>query len=258
MKVNISHLVETKTLLELMKEYPVGLELIQFSISSVLDEADKALEAYEKELGDVLKSREISVHGPFFDLSPASFDKEIRKVTKNRFEEAYAVAQKLKAKRIIYHTGFIPITYYIEGWLGNSIDFWREFMADKDENIEVHLENVYEEEFWPIVKVIDEVNHKAFSACLDIGHVNAYSSQSIEKWVEGLAHRMRHVHMHNNDGSKDAHRALNKGTLDMSSVLKIIQETNKEVTGTLEISDVEELRSSLKWLSQKGELSACH
>lgn len=250
MKLNISHLIETESLLAILKKYPVGIEVIQFGIASVLDELDKELESYRKALGSVLELREISVHGPFFDLSPASFDKEIRRVTKERFEESYTAAKRLGAKRIIYHTGFIPITYYIEGWLGNSIDFWKEFMGDKDGSIEVHLENVYEEEFWPIAKVIDEVNHPSFTACLDIGHVNAYSSQSIDQWINGLGTRVGHVHIHNNSGVKDEHRALNIGSLDMEYVLKMIKSTVPNVAGTIEISNEEELLSSLEWLKE--------
>lgn len=130
--IYISDLLEESQMIEILEEYDVGIEIIHFSISDVLDNAQAELKKYEKRLGRFLKERELSLHGPFFDLSPASFDSQIKRVTMERFETAYEIAKQLGAKRIVYHTGFIPITYYIEGWLGNSIAFWKAFMSDKE------------------------------------------------------------------------------------------------------------------------------
>lgn len=249
--IYISDLLEESQMIEILEEYDVGIEIIHFSISDVLDNAQAELKKYEKRLGRFLKERELSLHGPFFDLSPASFDSQIKRVTMERFETAYEIAKQLGAKRIVYHTGFIPITYYIEGWLGNSIAFWKAFMSDKDESIKVHLENVYEEAYWPMAKVIDEVGHKAFTACLDVGHVNAYSSKSIEEWVKGLGSRIGHVHIHNNDGNKDLHHAVHKGTLNMQTTLEHIRQIAPKSTGTLEIADKNQLIDSLNWMKER-------
>lgn len=248
MDIYISHLVEDREILEILGQYEVGMEIIHFSIAEVLDNVETEIKQYEARMESVLKQRNIGLHGPFFDLSPASFDTCIKAVTMKRFETAYEVAKRIGAKHIVFHTGFIPITYYIEGWLGNSIKFWKEFMADKDESIQIYLENVYEEEYWPIVKVIDEVNHQAFKACLDVGHVNAYSTQSVERWIQGLGHRIGHVHIHNNDGTKDMHNELNEGTIEMKSTIKAIREVSPKARYTIEIADQEKIARSIQCL----------
>lgn len=254
MDLYISHLIENNQFLKLLEQYPVGIEIIHFGISSVLDDAQNELHSYKTQLGDALTSKNLSLHGPFFDMAPASFDSRIKEITMERFEATYQIAKELGAKKVVYHTCFIPITYYIEGWLDNSIAFWTEFMSDKDTSIQVYLENVYEEEFWPMVKVIDEVNHPAFTACLDIGHVHAYSSKSISEWIHGLGHRIGHVHIHNNDGTKDAHCSLEQGTLDMTDTLELVYQTAPNASWTLELSHIDKLIPSLEWLKSRGYL----
>lgn len=254
MDIYISHLIENNQFLELLEQYPVGIEIIHFGISSVLDDVQNELQNYKAQLGEALTSRNLSLHGPFFDMAPASFDSRIKAITMERFETTYQMAKALDAKKVVYHTCFIPITYYIEGWLDNSIGFWTEFMANKDTSIEVHLENVYEEEYWPMVKVIDTVNHPAFTACLDIGHVHAYSSKSISEWIHGLGSRIGHVHIHNNDGTKDAHCALEQGSLDMVDTLELVHQTVPDASWTLELSHIDKLIPSLEWLKNRGYL----
>ncbi|MGL4737951.1 MAG: sugar phosphate isomerase/epimerase family protein [Cellulosilyticaceae bacterium] len=247
-EIYISHLTEAKKFQEVLKDYPVGIETIEFSIATVLDTKEEGVAAYVQALMPEIKERPLAVHGPFFDLAPASFDSQIRCVTMARFEHAYNIARALGADRIIFHSGFIPITYYIEGWLGNSIRFWQEFMATKDQEIQVHIENVYEEAYWPIREVIDQVDHPSFSMCLDIGHVQAYSSLSLEEWIGAMGSRIRHVHLHDNDGSRDAHRGLTLGTIPIKETLRLLDEQAPKASYTLEVSDETELRTSLDFL----------
>lgn len=246
--IYISHLTEAERFKKILQDYPVGAETIEFSIASVLDTKEEGVAAYVQTLMPEIEKRPLSVHGPFFDLAPASFDSEIRRVTMARFEEAYSIAQVLGADRIIFHSGFIPITYYIEGWLGNSIRFWQEFMATKNQQIQVHIENVYEEAYWPIREVIDQVDHPSFSMCLDIGHVQAYSPLSLEEWIRAMGSRIGHVHLHDNDGSRDAHRGLGYGTIAMQETLQLLDEAAPKASYTLEVSDEVELRNSLDFL----------
>ncbi|MGL6174746.1 MAG: sugar phosphate isomerase/epimerase family protein [Cellulosilyticaceae bacterium] len=253
MNTYISHLLNDEEMKEVLKQYPVGIEVIHFGISSVLDEVEQEINGYQQRMGEYIQTRELSLHGPFFDLAPASFDSQIRKITLERFETTYQVAKVLGAKRVVYHTGFIPITYYIEGWLDNSITFWKEFMGNKDESIQVHLENVYEEEYWPMIKVIDEVGHPAFNICLDVGHVNAYSTKTIEEWIEGVGHRIGHVHLHNNDGDKDAHYELGQGSLDMHKAVEFINKIAPAASFTIEVSSKEKMIHSLEWIRKQEE-----
>lgn len=233
----------------ILKQHNVGLEIELFSSAKVLDNPDNYIEDYREAFKDILSSRNISVHGPFTDFVPASRDVEIRRITQNRFENAYQRAREFGSCRIIYHTGFIPKTYSPEEWLENSIAFWTDFMKDKSDDIQVHIENVYEDDLILMTQLLDAVNSPVFSACLDIGHVNANSSKSLEYWIKGLNKRIKHIHLHNNNGSYDNHNGLLNGTIDMENTLRLLKETVPHASCALEVFDAEEIVSSLEFLN---------
>lgn len=57
-------------------------------------------------MGDTIKKRSLSIHGPFLDLNPASYDSLVRNITMLRYNQVYSVAKKLGADRVIYHSCF--------------------------------------------------------------------------------------------------------------------------------------------------------
>ncbi len=252
MQFYISHLIDHSIFLNFIKHYSLGIESIHFSVSDVLDQGTDSISPYVDTLMPYIEQRPLILHGPFFDLSPASFDSQIKAVTFNRFNLAYDIAKRLGAKKLVFHTGFIPQIYYIEGWLQNSILFWREFMTNKNNEILICIENVFENEYTPILELITKVNHPAFKFCLDIGHVNAYSSFPLIHWIEALGDYLSHIHVHNNYGDQDAHLGLESGTLDLSSFLKLVSKHYPDTSLTLEIYNQDELAHSLDYLHKHG------
>ena len=47
---------------------------------------------------------------------------------------------KINHPKIIFYTGFIPQVYFVEGWLPNSISFWKEFMLNKNDILTITFE----------------------------------------------------------------------------------------------------------------------
>ena len=136
-----SHLLPDEETKEIIKETGMGLESIEFSISENLDHLDSCLLAYEKRL-ERMGCKNLILHGPFLDLNPMTFDERIREVTRKRYEEAYAAAKKLGAKKIVYHSCHVPDFYLLIGWAERMAQFFEEFLADKDDSVEVLMENV--------------------------------------------------------------------------------------------------------------------
>jgi sugar phosphate isomerase/epimerase len=254
MTIYVAHIMETEKLIPVIKKYNLSLEVSAFGSPMALDNLDKYIEDYKKQIDEVIDYKDISFHGPFVDLIPASRDLEIRRVTKERFTKAYKAAREFKAKRIIYHTGYIPKIHWPEEWLNNSIEFWREFTKDKLDDMQIHIENVHEDDYNLMAELVDAINHKNFSVCLDIGHVNSSSTKTIEDWITGLGKRIKHVHLHNNDGSFDYHNSLLKGTINMQETLKMLKKALPEATLTLEILELDELLQSIEFLENGGFL----
>ena len=135
-----SDLIPKEELKEVLELAEMGVETIRFSVAMNLDEFSRQIEIARGDLRD-LGNPPLSVHGPFLDLNPMSFDSRVRQVTKERFEQAYEAARILGADRVVYHSGLIPATVYLEGWAVRMVEFWEEFLKGKS-GITVCMENV--------------------------------------------------------------------------------------------------------------------
>lgn len=251
MKFYVSQLVETEKILPILRKYDVGLEVVQFANPYILDNRYEIMDIYINELKELYDNVDLIIHGPYADLCPGSRDMEIRRITKMRMEQAYEVANSLKAKKIIYHNGYTPRTYtYIE-WKENVYNYWDDFMKGK-KSMPIVIENVLDEDYELMEDLMRRVESENFYACLDVGHVNAYSHYEVNKWIDVLLFKLNHIHLHNNYGNKDSHFSINKGNMNIINILHKLKEIKKDLTITLEIVDLQELKESLDILVQEG------
>lgn len=251
MKVYISQLTETENIIDLLEKYEIGLEIVLFASPYCLDRQDEFIENYKRELGDLYGKINLGIHGPYADLIPGARDELITKATNYRMQQAYNVAKKMDANFVVYHNGYYPKTYsYIE-WMQRTPTYWNDFKEGKeDDDIKIHIENVHEEDYFLLNELMEEIHDEKISVCLDVGHVNAYSKADVMEWMKILKKYIKHMHIHNNFGDRDSHLGINKGELDIIEILNIVKD--KDITITLEITHVDELRESLDILYKNG------
>jgi sugar phosphate isomerase/epimerase len=188
-----------------------------------------------------------SAHGPFLDLIPPSNDIEVSALAGNKFNRAITACNKLNIHNIIFHNGWIPTFYSDDKWITNSITFWKNIITKSPESMNIHLENVMENNPKLINEIIKGINNPRFSACLDVGHVNVYSSEKITYWFKILNVSIRHIHLHNNYGKEDNHNGLNKGIINIEEVFNNVEKHCPKATINLEIrSDIAESIQMLK------------
>ena len=48
----------------------------------------------------------LTIHAPFMDLSPGAVDSKVRAVTMERFNHVLNIAEDLKVKAVIFHSGY--------------------------------------------------------------------------------------------------------------------------------------------------------
>ena len=96
--IYVSHLICDEDMKELCCQYGIGVESIEFSISDNLDQLERKIELYQKRLGQ-MGNPPLTLHGPFLDLNPASFDSQIRKVTMERLTSVTRQGSALEPKR---------------------------------------------------------------------------------------------------------------------------------------------------------------
>jgi sugar phosphate isomerase/epimerase len=160
---------------------------------------------------------EITLHGPFFDLSPGSIDSGIQAATRHRFEQLLDLVPLFKPKTVVCHAGYDWRRYGYAGsdWVRNSIDTWR-WLGDgiKAAGSRLMLENVYETGPEEMRTMFEHLTQQQVGLCLDTGHQSAFGKASLNTWVESLAVYLGQLHLHDNFGQKDDHLALGEGEID--------------------------------------------
>ncbi len=105
-------------------------------------------------------------------------------VTEKRYNQALDLASQLGIKKIVVHSGFVPLIYYKSWFTQRSIEFWRKLLGSRTEtDITVCLENVMEDEPEMLTEIVREVDDSRFRLCLDVGHANCQSKLPISDWV---------------------------------------------------------------------------
>jgi len=195
-----------------------------------------------------------SLHGAFEDLVPASKDAMIRNVARVRFDQSQRVASALGTQNIVLHHGYVPRRGAADGWIARSTEFWRAFLdAHGDQPQRVHVENVRDDGPEVLRSVVETVAHPRIGLCLDVGHVHCHSPKSPPEWIRELRGLITYVHLHNNDGTADQHRAISDGTLPMRETLDALLEYAPRAIWALEVTpDLAEL--SIQWLQDNHYL----
>jgi sugar phosphate isomerase/epimerase len=176
-----------------------------------------------------------SAHGPFYDLIPPSSDAELRELAKRKFIRAIDATKSLGIKHLVLHAGWMRDFYSDEMWVSNSIAFWSDLMDSCDDDLTIHLENVFEQKPSLMRAIIEGVNRKNFRMCLDIGHVNLTTGGKMIEWIDELCDLIGHVHIHNNFGVEDDHNGLDQGNIEIHKVLEALKEKCPNANWNLEI-----------------------
>ena len=157
-KIYVSQLFSDDRVSEILNQYEIGLEIIEFGIGYTLDKDDNGVVEYCERMGDLIKGRSLSIHGPFLDLNTASFDSMIKQATLTRYNQAYSVAKKLGADRLVFHSCYYEDIYFKETYINNSLEFWNEFLSDKDASVKIYIENMYEKDLSVLKELVSWKN----------------------------------------------------------------------------------------------------
>lgn len=241
----------------LANEYGLGIEVMNFAYPDVLDgDWLEETNAYQALL-EPIRARNgiITLHGPFMDMAPGSPDKKIEAIVKERYHHAIRIASALGAKIIILHANFIAAIQedsYRQGWQQRNIEFWREIATFAQEyNLMVAVENMWEFDPYIIADVLRAVDHPHLRACLDIGHAHLFSRVPFEEWLQALEPFLVHIHMNNNDGHYDIHRAIPDGVLNYHYIIEQLREISSRravpLSMTLEMDSADDMLRSLEY-----------
>ena len=220
----------------LARKWGLGLELTDFCEARKLEEP-AAMEAARARCSGI---GSLWLHAPFAELSPCAIDPRVREVVMLRFRQTVQAALSLGIRRIVVHSGYIPLVYFPEWFIARSVEFWREFLRDAPDGLCLALENVMEPGPDMLVQIAAGVDDPRFGLCLDVGHANTRVSETPPlDWIAPMAPWLRHVHLHNNDGDWDLHDALGQGMIPMPDILAVLAELSPAADYTIENQNCE-------------------
>ena len=226
------------------REHSFGLELAEFCTAWNMDEKFTHVDSVvKKKLEGIPRSL---LHAPYNELFPCAIDKKARALAAERYRQATDLATRYGSRKVIVHGGYNPRIYFPVWYVKQSVLFWQDFLRD-DPGVEIVLENVLEDDPRWLLDIVAGVDDPRLRLCLDIGHVNAYSSVPLTDWLVLWAPYLSHLHIHNNDGSRDAHNALNEGTIPIKELLLQAQHLCPDATYTLELMND---APSVVWLQE--------
>ena len=220
----------------LARECGLGVEIAEFCTAWNMDREYPQTD--ERLRGALAGNPRRILHGPFNELFPCAIDPEARDLAARRYRQAIALARDYGADKVVIHAGFNPWLYYPVWFREQSAVFWREFLAEEP-GVEIVLENVLEQEPEWMTDILRAVDSPRLRLCLDVGHVNAYSPVDAAQWLRRCAPWISHFHLHNNNGTRDAHDPLFRGSIPMEELLTLAGALCPEATFTLELPDAE-------------------
>ncbi len=173
----------------------------------------------------------LTVHGPYIDLQPTSFDPLIRQASSARYHQCLEAAAALKCKYMIIHSSYDPMKAYDDGYdeyfIDQNTNFWKENIgAFEAYNVTVVLENIHDKGHQLIRKVLEKVNSPFLGACLDTGHAHALVKTDLLPWLEGYEHWLKYIHLHDNFGERDQHLSVGEGSINFAGFFKKLKEMN--------------------------------
>ena len=231
---------------EIARRYGLGIEIAEYCTAWNMDDEFATTDPMVRGTLEGIKKR--LLHGPFNELFPCAIDRRARSLAGERYRQAIDLAKTYGATKVVIHGGYNPWIYYPVWYIEQSVAFWKEFLKD-DPGVEIVLENVLETDPLWLLDIVKGVDDPRLKLCLDIGHVNAYSKIPLVDWLESWGPYLSHFHIHNNDGSRDQHNALNDGNIPVKEFLLRAEKLCPDATFTLELMEAD---ASTRWMMDNG------
>ncbi len=231
--------------LHLLKKHKFNLE-IYFSGNDIDTLSISSIKRLKKILD---YNPSLSIHAPYMDLSPGAVDSEIRKVTEKRYINTTEIAKELHAKTIVFHSGYEKWKYalHVDIWLRESIRTWEKILHElSDSSIKIAIENVFEDDPSNLTLLTKSIDMEHFGLCFDTGHFNLFSKVSLIEWLNETKESIVELHLHDNDGTSDEHKAIGNGTFPFKALFDEIK--GIDCLYTIEGHSSEDVMKSLEYI----------
>jgi sugar phosphate isomerase/epimerase len=110
------------------------------------------------------------------------------------------------------------------------------------------IENVFEDEPGNLRMLMEEMGSDHFGICFDTGHCNLFSTVPLDEWIGQLKPYILELHLHDNNGEADEHKAIGDGSFNFDLLFSLLQD--KKPIYTIEGHSPEDVMRSMRILNQ--------
>jgi len=235
----------------LASQYSLGLEIAEYCTAWNMDEYFAQTDAVVRE--KMKHTEHFVFHACFNELYPSAIDKRAVQLAYDRYLQAADLSYNTYGiRKMVVHSGFVPLIYYPEWFVERSIEFWKNLLSKLPEDMTLCLENVMENAPDMLMDIVKNVNDPRFKLCFDVGHASAVQQEDgTMDWLKKASPWISHFHIHNNPGGRDLHQPLGDGRIDMKAFLREAERLCPEATFTIENARAEQ---SVRFLIENGLL----
>lgn len=221
----------------------LGFDYLELAMDPPMAHYTMLLSA-KKEIAHALKENGLGLvcHLPTF-VSPADLTESLRHASLAEMQHSLDVAVELGAEKVVLHPCMVGgMGVFVQNMVkAFAFDFLAEMVAAAEKlHVVICLENMFPRN---MLGVEPEDFAEIFAAfpslklTLDTGHANIAgdNGRRLKKLVEQFGNRLGHLHFSDNQGKRDDHLAVGKGTVDFLQVVRSLKATGYNDTLTLEV-----------------------
>lgn len=233
-------------------------DLLNGDWKAVADRANALLSGYAGRLG---------IHGPFWGLSIANPDPDMRALNAHKFMQGLEVCEYLGATQMVIHSPYST-------WDFNNLDNFADRSAydrvleychltmdpvvrrAEEIGVTMVVENIQDKD--PDIRRIlaDSFDSPAMAVSIDTGHAHyAHGSTGappVDYYVRRAGNRLEHIHLQDADGYADRHWTIGEGTICWPAVFRALGEFTSKPRLILELRDKAGILPSVEHLNRLG------
>ena len=206
------------------------------------------------------QGRPCRFHAPFRDLAPGGQDPEAVELARRRLEAALELAPAFGVTAMTAHPAWDPQGYGTAeeraGWLERSIAFWAPLGEKAGAcGVRIDMENIFDRDPGALADLLAALPPGRFAWLLDLGHWHAFSFAPLAEWLAVLGPRLASVHLHDNGGRTDDHRALGAGSLPRREAFAALRGLQRPLDWILENRSAADLAASIRHLALESGIA---
>ena len=197
-----------------------------------------------------------SIHSPLIDINIASLTPSIRKASINEIKNAIDDATKINAKNVVIHPGKISFAGQthedtIYNLCNDAFKTIKEYSTDTGVNPLIeNMPLIRGFMYYDLDKLYNTLEELDMDMTLDIGH--AFTAGYKENQMYNK--RVKHIHIHDNNGEDDSHLPLGEGKIQFNNIINKYSQENYKGTYIIESSNLDSIKTTLQYLKKNKHI----